>query len=223
MNELKQLLKDHQVGMSEFQDLYFVTAKTGGTLYGQYLQALREVYKRFRGLRQQISDHKRLLVDLDEAKYNSENEDLSEFDRRRAYIDYLEKSALQEESLRAVDATKREFITFYKQAVYLKSKIGELTKEKREKLERDMWLFKAKEQVCIDLVSRGRLSNNTYEMLHALPKDIKLKALDDIKDSNKLLSWYENREECYIPENLDYIEIPKNIRELKLCDNISLM
>lgn len=34
MIDLKELLDDHQTGMSDFQDDYLVTTKAGGTLYG---------------------------------------------------------------------------------------------------------------------------------------------------------------------------------------------
>ena len=65
-NELDILLKDHQTGMSDFQDDYLVTAKSGGTAYGQYKQALRETYRRFRGLRELIyGDRGRKMLDIE--------------------------------------------------------------------------------------------------------------------------------------------------------------
>ena len=54
--KLQDLLQDHQLFHSQFQQDYFITLKAGGTLYGQYKQALRELYKRFRGLRETICD-----------------------------------------------------------------------------------------------------------------------------------------------------------------------
>jgi len=68
MTQLKNLLDDHQTGMSQFQDDYFVTTRAGGTLYGQYKQSLRELYKRFRGLRELTCNQERLSIDIEELK-----------------------------------------------------------------------------------------------------------------------------------------------------------
>jgi len=216
MEILQTLLNDHQTGMSKFQDNYFVTVRAGGTLYGQYKQSLRELYKRFRGLRQLTSDNKRLLIDIDEAKYKSENE-TDEFARRRAEVDYQEKSLLLEESERSISDTKREFINFYKQAVYLKSQIGELTEEVRDKLDREMWEFKIKEMACIDFITTGRLRNSTFEFINACPREMKLSISNSIKDHNNLISWYENKEEYHIPDALPDVDIP-NLDQLEVIE-----
>jgi len=228
MEKLIQLLDDHQTGMSKFQDDYFVTTRAGGTLYGQYKQALREVYKRFRGLRQQIADNKRLKIDIEELEFDIKElkqkiTKKAEFQWRKKEIDLQEKTMLTEESERAIADTKREFINFYRQVVYLKEKIGDLTDEKREQLDMEMWLFKIKEMACIDFVTSGRLRNSTFEFLHSLPKELKLKVLPEIKDHNKLVSWYENKEETIIPKDLTAIPVP-NFKQLEAlsCDNISL-
>ena len=147
----------------------------------------------------------------------------AEFQWRKKEIDLQEKTMLTEESERAIADTKREFINFYRQVVYLKEKIGDLTDEKREQLDMEMWLFKIKEMACIDFVTSGRLRNSTFEFLHSLPKELKLKVLPEIKDHNKLVSWYENKEETIIPKDLTAIPVP-NFKQLEAlsCDNISL-
>ena len=228
MEKLMQLLDDHQTGMSKFQDDYFVTTRAGGTLYGQYKQALREVYKRFRGLRQQIADNKRLKIDIEELEFDINGlkekvDKKSDFLKQRKEVDYQEKVMLLEESERAIADTKREFISFYRQAVYLKEQIGELTEEKRNQLDMDMWFFKIKEMACIDFITTGRLRNSTFEFLHALPNKYKFKLCADIKNHDGLIQWYESKQDVIIPEDLSSIPAP-NFKQLEAlsCDNISL-
>lgn len=200
MTQLKNLLDDHQTGMSQFQDDYFVTTRAGGTLYGQYKQSLRELYKRFRGLRELTCNQERLIIDIEELKKKIDSS--ISFELKRAKVDYKEKIMLIEESQRVIKDTEREFNRFYQQACYFKEQIGELTDEKRNQLDQEMWIFKVKEMAIIDWITSGTLRNSTYEFLNSLPKNIKKEVALELKDQDKLIDWYENREEI-IPENLN--------------------
>ena len=207
---LKTLLDDHQTGMSQFQDDYLVTTRAGGTLYGQYKQALRELYKRFRGLRELTSNNARLQIDIEEleykVKYATDND--NQFKVKKNEVDLKEKIMLMEESQRAIKDTKREFTRFYQQAAYLKEKIGELTDEKRHQLDMEMWEFKIKEMAVIDWISSGRLRNSTFEFLHACPKEMKMRIAQELQNQDKLIEWYDTKEEQHIPKDLPEIEIP---------------
>lgn len=226
MENLWKLLRDHQTGMSKFQDDYLVTTRAGGTLYGQYKQSLREVYKRFRGLRQQIANHKRLEIELEELQFEISELEGSvslkdDFTRRKKVVDLQEKTMLMEESNRAISDTKREFINFYRQAMYLKDEVGELTDERRDQLDTEMWLFKIKEMATIDYVTSGKLRNSTFEFLHALPDKLKIKVLPEIKNPEKLIDWYEIKKNVLIPKDLSSIKAP-NFKQLEnlSCDSI---
>ena len=214
---LKQLLDDHQTGMSQFQDDFLVTTRAGGTLYGQYKQALRELYKRFRGLRELTSNRARLQIDIEELEFDIKS--ATGFPKKRKIVDRKEKIMLMEEANRVVKDTKREFMRFYQQAAYLKEKIGELTDEKRHQLDMKMWEFRIKEMAVIDWVTSGRLRNSTFEFLHACPKDMKARLANAIKreNQNKLVDWYDTKEEQYIPDNLPEIEMI-NVEEILLLD-----
>lgn len=218
MEKLKELLDDHQTGMSQFQDDYLVTTRAGGTLYGQYKQSLRELYKRFRGLRELTSNLERLLIDIDELR--EELRSVASFDERRAKVNYREKVMLVEEAERAIRDTKREFTRFYQQAFYLKEKIGDLTPEKRHKLDMEMWEFKIKEMAVIDWITLGRLRNSTFEFLHSLPKEMKTKLAREFKTPDKVIKWYENKEENHIQEDLPQLEpfTTKEIFQLEMED-----
>ena len=213
---LKTLLDDHQTGMSQFQDDYLVTTRAGGTLYGQYKQSLRELYKRFRGLRELTSNNARLQVDIEELEWKIKTGIVADFELKRIEIDYKEKVMLMEESQRAISDTKREFMRFYQQAACLKEKIGDLTDEKRHQLDMDMWEFKIKEMAVIDWISTGRLRNSTFEFLHSCPKEMKKRLADTIslRNQDKLIEWYDTKEELHIPEDLPKIEMPTNIDEI---------
>jgi len=219
MIDLKELLDDHQTGMSDFQDDYLVTVRAGGTLYGQYKQALRELYKRFRGLREVTCDKEKLEVEIEEQEFIKDN-DTDKFKKKYAAIEYKRKVMQLEESERSFSDTEREFSRFFKQASFLKKQIGELTDEKRALLDRDMWMYKIKEMICIDWISQGRLGNNTFEFLNACPANMKNDLLEKMKEKEELLDWYETKEEYLLPDK--YLDVPEvNFLELSLPDLVN--
>lgn len=212
---LADLLADHQTGHSEFQDDYLITRRAGGTLYGQYKQALRELYKRFRGLRELVFRRKRLLVEIDELReFVRLNGEGFSHKAQMKQIDLDEKRLFLEEADRAISDTRREFKRFYQQAAWFKGQIGELTDEKRRQLDEEMWLYRIKEMAAIDFVTVGRIRENTYTFLHNAPREMQQRAMELIGDRERghsqLLSWYESKEDCpELPEILPEIELPE--------------
>ena len=219
--DLKTLLDDHQTGMSQFQDDYLVTSRAGGTLYGQYKQALRELYKRFRGLRELTSKNARLQIDIEELEYQIKDTDNS-FYMQRKRVDYKEKVMLMEESQRVIKDTKREFTRFYQQAAYLKGKIGDLTDEKRHQLDMEMWEFKIKEMAVVDWVTSGRIRNNTFEFLHSCPRTMKLRLAASIQSQDELIEWYGSKEEYHIPKDLPEIELPRDVEKILSLEEVGI-
>jgi hypothetical protein len=212
--DLQILLNDHQTGMSDFQDDYFVTARAGGTVYGQYKQALRELYKRYRGLRELVwndTGWKQSQLEIKELEYKLDNEELNAFERERLEIKLQHKKMLMEETERVINDTYREFYRFYQQACVLKQSIGEITPVRRRELEADMWLFRVHEMIAIDYLQSGRLKNTTIEFLSVLPKeqrDIMYSLALNPENHQKLISDYLNRQEPYkVP--FEEIEVPK--------------
>jgi len=203
MSRLKELLDDHQTGMSQFQDDYLVTTRAGGTLYGQYKQALRELYTRLRGLREATISREHLLIDIEELAEKKSKE--SGYTQRRAEVDYKHKVMLLEEADRVIKDTQREFTRFYQQADYLKKQLGDLTPEKRHKLDMEMWEFRIKEMAVIDWITQGRLRNSTYEFLQSSPEEMKVRMAKAIQDQTKTIEWYENRK-YFVSEDLPQIE-----------------
>jgi len=165
---IQQLLDDHQLFHSEFQQDQIITTKTGGTIYGQYKQALRELYKRIRGYREDIHNRDMLLVDIEELEHQLENENIDRFEQKRKEIDLRTKLARLEESERVCRKTAREGARFYQQAVALKELVGELTPKKRAQMDREMWLYRIKYWAYRDYVTQGHLGAHAFEFAMAV-------------------------------------------------------
>ncbi|KKS11428.1 MAG: hypothetical protein UU63_C0006G0018 [Candidatus Uhrbacteria bacterium GW2011_GWF2_41_430] len=199
MINLQELFNDHQLYHSEFQQDYLITVRAGGTTYGQYKQALRELYKRYRGLKELYSSKELLRVDIDEL---AAAKTCNQFEQRRNDIKRTQKVMSMEELDKNIEDTEREFKRFYAQACALKSQIGDLTPEKRNALDRDMWEYKLKEMAAIDILTTGHLGNVTYEMITAAPVEMRRKVLTLCGDKARLIDWYESKTaEMELPES----------------------
>ena len=200
------LLEDHEVGNSNFQDCHLVTLRAGGTMYGMYKQALRELYRRVRGVRELESDRAFLIIDAQEHEQALVAMEPG-FARQRTEIELRRTALRREECERAIADTYRELAVFYAQAQGLKERIGALTPKRRWKYERELWEYRVREMAALDIGSGQRhLSPQTIEHLNALPKEDREKILADLKD-NKLLQKHnqiiEEREQI-----IRQLEIP---------------
>lgn len=210
---LKELLKDHQIYHSDFQMDNFITIRSGETQYGQYKQALRELFKRYRGLKEIYVAKELLQVDIDESTDNCR---LScgagfIFEERRDKINLAKHKMDMEDLEKNIEHTEREFKRFYAQADALKKVIGELTPEKRDKLDQKMWIHKLKSMVAIDYLTKGRIGENALAFIMSISKKIRKPLLAEIKDHNKLIAWLENFDHP-LPE----LQIEENINIQKL-------
>lgn len=195
MMKLNDLLADHQLYHSEFQQDYLITARAGGTTYGQYKQALRELFKRKRGLEELYSERELLIIDIEELEAMVSDD---EFEQRRNDVKLKQKRGHIYDMDKNIADTEREFKRFYQQAVALNGVIGELTEERRRELDEDMWRYKIKEMAAIDYMSHGRLGNVTIEMLKATPIEMRVelsKLILDPQNHQALINWYIGHEE----------------------------
>ena len=78
---------------------------------------------------------------------------------------------LESKSGKAAAETEKELARFIFHALRLKKEIGELTEEKRYQLETKSWAAKGLKMAAIDIMASGRISNQTYDFLFALPKE----------------------------------------------------
>lgn len=190
IENLKELLDDHQIYHSDFQMDNFITIRAGETQYGQYKQALRELFKRYRGLKELYVAKELLQVDIDELEF--EEIPSLKYNHRRNMINLTKHRMDLEDLERNIEHTEREFKRFYAQADALKKEIGELTPEKRNKLDQEMWLHKLKSMVAIDYLTKGRISENAVAFIMSLSNDLRKLLLTEIKNHNELIAWFEN-------------------------------
>ena len=188
---LKELLKDHRCFHSEFQQDYFITIKQG-TLYAQYKQALRELYKRVGALRESKCNREKLLIEIEEQKSLTRRWH-NKFKRGYAAIEYRRKSMQLEECDRAITDTEREFVRFYQQAMALKPQVGELTEGRINQLEEEMFTYRLKEMMISDWLCLGRYSPQTHELLHSLPLPARLQIMKETQnpeDQKDMIDYY---------------------------------
>ena len=205
--DLKELLDDHQLYHSSFQMDNFITVRAGETQYGQYKQTLRELFKRYRGLKELYVARELLQVDIEELEYNN----ATGFVKRRNDINLAKHRMDMEDLERNISDTEREFKRFYAQADALKAQIGELTSEKRDKLDQEMWVHKLKTMVAVDYITKGRIGENALTFIRSIPKEIRKPLLSEIKDQKTLLDWFDDFD---IP--LPDIQIEANVNVQKL-------
>jgi len=190
-----KLLQDHRTGQDSTQLESFVLG--GRTQWGTYKQALREMYKRIRGLRQMITDRDLLLIDIEESEELIESS--SGRDLRRAKIDHRSMLGRLEESERGIVDTKREAAIFYRVAASLKEELGDIDEARRIELDRAEWKWWHTKRAAISKIASGRVDDVVLKNLMSLPISERHDWLDVIKDDNKLVGTLENAECGRIP------------------------
>lgn len=195
--EVGELLADHQPMHSDLQMDHFITIRSGGTLYGCYKQALRELHTRVTGLRNSYEQRDLLRIKIDELE--STLGDGDEFAKRRRKVKLRSKKLiLADVELHTADQ-EREFRRFYGQAVALRKALAAngatfpIDAETRDRLDREMWAHRLKAMAAIDLMAHGRIGVNCVEFFQALPVDMRRPLAAEIFSSekqNQLITWY---------------------------------
>lgn len=176
------ILADHRHFHSSWQIDNAITAKSGGTLYGCYRQATREVHKRWRGLRDLYSQRRKIGQQPD--------------------IDNDEIRLQEVELEHVIRDTEREFLRFVGQALACRRALGladnqELPEDRRETLEAEFWAHQVKCMAAVDFITTGRLGRNTVELLVAIRGDQRRALAAEILDEQahaKLVEWYLTHE-----------------------------
>ncbi len=187
---LNELLQDHRTGQDASQLGSFVLG--GRTKWGTYKQAIRELYKRIRGLRQMITDRDLLLIDMEEIEERISCDD--ERDARRATIERRAMQGRLEESERGIRDTKREAALFYRVAAELKTEFGEMTEERRAQLDREEWRWWHIKRAAIAKLSSGRVDDVVLKNLMSIPTAERHEWLGVIKSDDALVKLLESSE-----------------------------
>lgn len=220
--KLEELLEDYEIGHSSFQIDNFIINQTGITVYGQYKQALIELYSRFNNLKIQLCD--KISDELKEKKIEQsiEHSEEGSIDNKLAKLELIKFKLQQEEKLRTLESSKREFNRFYKHACLLKEKLttehGPLTKTTKADLEEQYWETKIKKDIALQLQTTGRISESLYDALLSLSQKIKCNIFCELKNPNNLIEWLNthsidtvdqqelNSAESYIYSELELFE-----------------
>jgi hypothetical protein len=207
MIPLDALLLYHNSSQTDFQLDRFVTIRSGGTPYGCFFQALREMFKRFRGIRADYLARRKLHVRL------------KRYQQLAAGTDYrAELAAIRiDETLEALEYTEkqirtdeREFLRTYSQAASLFMHLGfdrEAPNPKRlEQLERERWehhALCAVAQAHINGQAPGNIISIIQSMPCAMRADVLRRCFGNENSTSRrasqldrLANWYLN----YVPE-----------------------
>jgi len=195
MNALSDLLFDHQEFHSDLQMNSFITIRSGGTLYGCYKQALRELVTRRTALVQRYAQRDLLLIDLDELAMGS----AGSIQARRNEVYAREKRLMMDECQRVIADTEREFIRFYEQAVSIRDMLRvrgvefPLDAVTRNRLDCEMWEHQLKCMAAVDFMTSGRLGPQTVALLQSCPGEMRRRVARDVlplEQHPALIDWY---------------------------------
>jgi hypothetical protein len=243
MTPLSELFADHQEFHSDLQMDSFITLRSGGTKYGCYKQALRELTTRKLALIQRYADRDRLALEIEELQGaraaspeskptkggftdnrsalppKQTGRAVDTFRKRRKAIDLREKRLTLVEFDRVIDDTEREFTRFYHQAIGIRKELAAdgvqfpLDRETRNRLDNEMWEHQLKCMAAVDLMTQRCLGRNTAELLQAMPRVSRHRLFAETRDPSKLVEWYFSLDP---PPPLATIET-QNVRKLIGC------
>lgn len=198
---LQELFKDNTSCHSGFQIDNFILHSNGGTLYGQYKQSLRELFNRCTAVADLIKD-----IEIHEIETEEMREELSKtssgYTQRRLTAEINHKDFYLSFKNKRLEETLGELSRFYCHAVFMKEKLGDISVEKRDRLERELWLYRVKEMIALDVLATSRPSKPVLEIIKSLPYDIRKDVTKFLKSENadEIIRWYENEQGYRLPE-----------------------
>lgn len=211
------LLADHEPTHSNLQMDWFITVRSGGTLYGCYKQALRELHTRFMALTASYTQRELLTIKVEKIASNVDLGDKFRIRRRKV------KLADKRIRLAALDRTiadqEREFTRFYGQAISLRETLANqgvafpIDIETRDRLDREMWVHRLKSMAAVGYMTQGQPGVNVVEFLQALPVDMRQSLANEVlnpQNREALAQWYLNYSpEVPPPATIEFSEVKK--------------
>jgi len=191
-DRVKKLLADYEDRHTDFQIDNFIVG-CAGDAWAQYKQALREIKARYDILKGKYPRLKRVRAGLDALKERAGD--------KRSRINYQRLYSLYKSLAADVSKTYGEFKRFVALAEALKAEIGEITPEKRKRLEQQSWVNKARRLVAIDVISSGRIGPQTVDFIFSLPTPMAFELLGEIREKPATQLFLESRGETYAIED----------------------
>ena len=143
-----------------------VVAKSGITTYGRYVQALRELYGRYRAIRECLFEVEELTIDVDAANLRVASGD--EIERRRALLERKRKRAALSECESRLNGVCYEFTRYFLNALALKKVLGPLNQESVEGHERELMLAQVRKSIADDCLNGRMMTPRTWNLVCAL-------------------------------------------------------
>ena len=194
---LDQLLADHQPGHSEYQIDHFIVGRGNWTPWGRYRQALREIDKRLRGLSQLRDDRELAQVDLEELERTWVFRAAT---RRRNAVKHRRLEAQIQFLNRDIAECERELARLTAIAQGLKTQLGDLSPERRAALEEETWETRLRAMAGLDILTQGRITEQTLSLLLSLPRSRRDPILREVQETMEsvrcqregpLVAWLE--------------------------------
>lgn len=195
MIRISDLLAFHQEFHSNLQMDRFITAAAGGTPWGMFKQALRELATRYEALKTDLQRLSHLTgTHLDPAHAQMQRDTLC----------------------RTIRDREREFVRFYAQACALKEMLGPINPDRIDQLDMEMWTHRARWEAAADLASGQPISRRTIDLIQALPEEVRAPVWVQIRhDPGGLIDWFVSFEPP-MPDLMPFLPKPEDVRAL-LC------
>ena len=211
---LENFKDDHQLFHTSFQIENFILVKNGRTTYGIYKQALRELISREESLRRIYAQSMKDEINFEELQDKIVKEEeltvegTQTYELRRLRIDEAERVYARKEIVKVIKDTEREYRHFYNACRILKGRLGDLTVERRKKLEIEFWEEQCKYRLCTDLKYGGRPSGETLGIVSSLANESRKKLENFIQivssDQKTLTQFIDTYSQNYdFKEDLD--------------------
>jgi hypothetical protein len=190
MIDILELMKDHEEFHSNLQMNSFITVRNGGTLFGCYKQALRELASRIRAFRDRFFTLEIVRNEISEHERAGTSRDL---------ILAKQKSLSLPEMLHVLHHTERELLHFYAQCVAIRGRLAAegihfpITADTRDRLDAEMWVHHIRCQAAIALIGGNPIPASTIEMIHALPTELRRKTITEVfgpGSADRLVEWF---------------------------------
>lgn len=231
---LEEFKKDNDMFHSDYQIENFILIQNGHTPYGTYKQALRELFAREQSLRGLYAKELEMQIDLETVELDIKQslENIAVYDESGDHIN-SKRESLKIKKLKIAQAsldfalvdmvhvkreTEREYRKFYSCARYLKEKLGDLSVERKAKLEAEYWKETIKDAIASDIKSIGGVDPKTLKRIEdcGFEERCELQSLVHALKTDKVvcngfLNAYPNR--TPFPKDLN-LELPCDIKLL---------
>ncbi len=165
---------------SEFQIEHFIVGRGNFTPYGRYKQAVREMEKRERAAEELLLTINDLTLKLETVQRRW---CVTRWQRRKRDNDLNRTRMSLASARRMFEENEFELQQFRDLAQKVRVKLGQMTAERAQNLEAEMWDAKLRAMVATDLIVQGRLSGPTLDLLVSIPSVMRQSILADMRET----------------------------------------